>query len=95
MKRIKRNLSDPAQAEMFAVIWLSELTRPFLLHAGDVIRVEGKLGRVIRVNECVAVVIVNRPARKFTTRFDKQVRFHQPPALFRISPNSEVPILNR
>jgi hypothetical protein len=57
---------------------------PFRLHAGD----------VIRVNECAAVIIMNRPVRVFQTRFDKPVRFQPPPALFRISPQSEVEILN-
>ena len=35
-------------------------------------------GRVIRINECAAVVIMNRPVRDFKTRFDKPVRL-QPP----------------
>jgi hypothetical protein len=95
MKRTKRNLSDPAQTEMFAVLWFAELEHPFRLRAGDVIRIFGKLGRVLRVNESCAVVIANRPERIFTTRFDQPVRFHQPPATHRISPNSEVKILNR
>ncbi len=38
---------------------------------------------------------MNRPIREFTTRFDKPVRFQPPPAIFRISPDSEVEILNR
>jgi hypothetical protein len=38
---------------------------------------------------------MNRPVRDFKTRFDKPVRFQPPPTLFRISPQSEVPILNR
>ena len=95
MKRNKRNLPDPAQAELFAVIWLDSPRHPFRLHAGDVIRIEGRLGRVIRVNECAAVIIMNRQAREFTTRFDRHVRFQPQPALFRISPNSDVLILNR
>jgi DNA primase len=61
----------------------------------DVIQCSGRLCRVIRVNECAAVVIMNRPVRDFKTRFDKPVRFQPPPALFRISPHSVVPILNR
>jgi hypothetical protein len=36
------------------------------------------LCRVIRINECAAVVIMNRPVRDFKTRFDKPVRL-QPP----------------
>jgi hypothetical protein len=50
---------------------------------------------VIRVTECAAVVLMNRPDRVFTTRFDRPVKFHQPPVLFRVSPNAVVEILNR
>ena len=92
MKR--RNHHDPGQAEMFGLIW-RPFERPFRLHAGDVIRFENRLCRVIRVNDCAAVVIMNRPPRMFTTRFDKPVRFEQPPAMFRISSNADVEILNR
>lgn len=89
----QRNLVDSNQIE-FGIIWqLAEY--PFRLRAGDVIKFSDRLCRVIRVNECAAVVIMNRPVRDFKTRFDKQVRFQPPPALFRISPQSEVPILNR
>ena len=89
----KRNGHDPNQTE-FGIIWqLAEY--PFRLRAGDVIRFNARLCRVIRVNECAAVVIMNRPVRDFKTRFDKPVGFQPPPALFRISPDSEVPVLNR
>ena len=89
----KRNGHDPNQSE-FGIIWrLPEY--PFKLRAGDVIRLNERLCRVIRVNECSAVIIMNQPARAFKTRFDKPVRFQQPPKLFRISPHSELPILNR
>lgn len=93
MKR--KQHSNPAQAEFFGVLWRTSSQRPFRLRAGDVIRIEGRLARVIRVNECSAVVIMNQPVRDFTTRFDRRVRFQPQPAQFRISPNSEVPILNR
>ena len=55
---------------------------------------DNRLCRVLRVNECAAVVLINRPVRNFKTRFDKPVRFQPPPAIFRISPQSEVEILN-
>ena len=88
----KGTFTDPNQTE-FGIIW--QLARhPFRLRVGDVIRFEGRLCRVIRVNECAAVVIMNRPIRAFKTRFDKPVRFQPPPALFRISPNAEAEILN-
>jgi hypothetical protein len=89
----KRHAVDPNQIEL-GIIWQT-VNRPFRLRAGDVIRFNDRLCRVIRVNECAAVVLMNRPMRDFKTRFDKPVRFQPPPAMFRISPQSELPILNR
>jgi len=91
--RRKRGFADPNQIE-FGIIWRT-LNRPFRLCAGDVIRFNERLCRVIHVNECAAVVMMNRPVRDFKTRFDKPVRFHPPPVVFRISPQSQVPVLNR
>ncbi|MGH7953158.1 MAG: hypothetical protein ACREFE_14755 [Limisphaerales bacterium] len=88
----KRNCIDPNQME-FGIIW-KQLACPFRLRAGDVIRYDHRLCRVIRVTECAAVVIMNRPVRDFKTRFDKPVRFTPSPALFRIAANSPVEILN-
>ena len=82
------------QAELFGLAWWRQ-EHPFRLRASDVVRYNGRLGLVIRVNECVAVVLMNRPERKFITRFDKPVRFQPPPFTIRISPNSEIEILNR
>lgn len=84
---------DSIQIE-FRIVWQLE-KYPFRLRAGDVIRYNNRLCRVVRVGECAAVVIMNRPARDFTTLIYKLVRFQPPPAIFRISPQSEVPILNR
>ena len=94
MRHARNHRPDPAQSEFVAIIW-QPLQQPFRLRAGDVIRFNDRLCRVIRVNECAAVVIMNRPVRDFKTRFDKPVRFQPPPAMFRISPQSEVEILNR
>jgi len=94
MKRAKQNHSPAGQAELFGVVW-RPFKNPFRLRAGDVIRFDGRLCLVIRVNECAAVILMNRPLREFTTRFDKPVRFQPKPALFRICSNSEVEILNR
>ena len=94
MKTTKRNYTDPNQAEFVGIIW-QPLGRPFRLCAGDVFRFENRLCRVLRVNESAAVVLMNQPAREFKTRFDKPVRFFQPPKTIRISPDSEVEILNR
>jgi hypothetical protein len=91
--RKKHNGHDPHQWE-FGIIW-QLAAYPFRLRAGDVIRFDNRLCRVIRVNDCAAVVIMNQPVRDFKTRFDKPVRFQPPPKLFRISPDSEVEILNR
>ena len=90
----KHNGHDPNQSE-FGIIWQLG-AYPFRLRAGDVIRrADGKLCRVIRVRECAAVVIMNRPVRDFKARFDKPVRFQPSPTMFRISPNSDGEILNR
>lgn len=93
MKRTKHNQIDPNQTE-FGLIW-EPFTYPFRLRAGDVIRHNDRLCLVVRVNECAAVVIMNRPVRDFKTRFDKPVRFTPPPAMFRISPNAETQLFNR
>ena len=91
MKR--KAITDPNQRE-FGLI-CQPLPQSFQLRAGDVIRMDNRICRVVRVNECAAVVLMNRPQRSFKTRFDKPVRFTPSPALFRISPNSETAILNR
>lgn len=84
---------DPNQAD-FGLLWQPS-EHPFRLRAGDVIRYDGRLCRVVRVTECAAVVLMSRPVRDFKTRFDKPVRFTPPPKIFRISPNAETEILNR
>jgi len=70
-------------------------TTPFRLRAGDLIRFAGKPCRVVRVNDCAAVVAVTKAAREFTTLFGVRVRIQPKPGLVRISPNSETEILNR
>jgi hypothetical protein len=95
MKRTQKPSSDPDQTRFVGLIWRLLQPPPTRLRAGDVIRFDNRLCRVIRVNDCAAVVIMNRPVRVFTTRFDKPVRFEQPPAMFRISPQADVEILNR
>ena len=84
----------PEQAELFGLIWQSS-RHPFRLRVNDLIRIDGRLGRIIRVTECAAVVLMNRRPRDFNTRFDKHVRFQPSPVLFRISANTETEILNR
>jgi hypothetical protein len=93
MKHTRRHSTNPSQTEFVGIIW-QPLQHPFRLQAGDVFRMDNRLCRVLRVNECAAVVLINRPVRNFKTRFDKPVRFQPPPAIFRISPQSEVEILN-
>jgi hypothetical protein len=95
MRHTKRFSFDPNQAEFVGIIWLTSKTHPHRLRAGDVIRYDGKLARIVRVNDCAAVVIMSRPVRKFETRFRGPVTFQPAPALFRISPQSECQILNR
>jgi hypothetical protein len=91
---MKSHRLDARQVELFPVTWTSR-PHPFRLRVNDLFRSEGRLCRVIRVTECAAVVVMNTPARLFTTRFDRVVTFRRPPMLFRISPNAEVQILNR
>jgi hypothetical protein len=93
MRPTKRNYIDPGQTEFGMARRLARY--PFRLRAGDVVRLYNRLGQIIRVTECAAVVLMNRPPREFTTRFDRHVRFQPKPALFRISANSECEILNR
>ena len=71
------------------------MTSTFRLRAGDLIAYAGQSCRVVRVSESSAVVAITKPAREFVTRFDVRVRIQPKPALVRISPNSEIPILNR
>ena len=49
----------------------------------------------VRVSEYSAVVAVTKQPREFTTLFGVRVRIQPKPGLVRISPQSEVPILNR
>ena len=67
----------------------------FRLRAGDVIAYEGKPCRVVRVSDCAAVVAVTKAPREFTTLFGVRVHIQPKPALVRISPMSEIQILNR
>ena len=90
----KRNWRDPNQPELVGLIWMPK-QHQFRLRVGDVVRLDKRLCRVIRVNECAAVLLMRQPARQFKTRFDRPVRFERPPALVRIWSNSDIEILNR
>jgi hypothetical protein len=68
---------------------------PFRLRPGDLIELDGQPCPIIRVTECAAVVAVGQPWREFTTLAGKRVQLQPAPKLVRISPNSEVQILNR
>ena len=83
----------PVQGELFGLFW--QRPDPLRLRVNDVVRIDGRLGLVIRVNDCAAVVLMHRPAREFTTRFDKRVRLQPSPMRFRISTYSATKILNR
>ena len=67
----------------------------YRLRAGDVVAYAGQQCAVVRVTDSSAVVAVTRPPRNFTTLFGVVVHIKPKPALVRISPNSEIPILNR
>jgi hypothetical protein len=94
MKHSKRYHSDPAQLTFFALIW-RPFKHQFRLRANDVIRMDGRLARIIRVTDCAAVMVMNQPTREFKTIFDKPVRFQPKPKTVRICPDSETEILNR
>jgi hypothetical protein len=81
------------QAEL--PVWALPVRHPFRLRVNDYVLVDGRIGRVIRVTESAAVVLVSRPPRQFTTRFDRPVWFRQPPVIVRIAANAEIDILNR
>lgn len=88
-------MSDRSQQpELIGLRW-KPLRHPFRLRVNDVIRIDGHIGRIIRVTESAAVVLVNRPPREFITRFDKHVQFQPPPKTVRIAANAEIEILNR
>lgn len=71
------------------------MTNSYTLRAGDVVEYAGQPCRVIRVNESAALVAVIQKPRTITPRFGKPVTIQPKPKLERISPNSEIPILNR
>lgn len=71
------------------------MNNPFRLRAGDVVCYGGQHCPVLRVSDCAAVITMARPPREFTTLFGVTVRIQPKPLLVRLSPNSEIPILNR
>jgi len=71
------------------------MTNIYTLRAGDVVEYAGQPCRVLRVNDCAAVVAVIQKPRTITPRFSKPVTIQPAPKHAWISPNSEIPILNR
>jgi hypothetical protein len=71
------------------------MTNIYTLRAGDIVRYAGQDCRVVRVTESAAVVAVVQKPRTIVPRFGKPVTIQPSPRLERISPNSEIPILNR
>ena len=71
------------------------MNSPFYLRAGDVVLWQRQACRILSVNESCAVVAVPRDPRTFTTIMGKTVTIQPAPKRERISPNSELPILNR
>ena len=71
------------------------MNNPFRLRGGDVVRYGGQHCPVICVSDCAAVIAMTKPPREFTTLFGVSVRIQPKPALVRISPQSEIPIINR
>jgi hypothetical protein len=71
------------------------MTNIFTLRAGDIVEYAGQPCQVLRVSESSAVVAVVQKKRTITPRFGKPVTIQPKPKLEHISPNSEIPILNR
>jgi hypothetical protein len=65
------------------------------LRPGDLVAYDRQQCRVLRVSDCAAVIAVTRPPRTITPLVGKPVTIQPGPVLVRISPNSEIPILNR
>ena len=91
---MKHHRFDPNQAELFSMVWFPP-EHPFRLRVNDLLRVDGRMARVVRVTECAAVLLVNQPVRQFKTRFDKPVQFQPPPKIARMCANAEIEILYR
>jgi len=71
------------------------MTNSYTLRAGDVVEYAGQPCRIIRVNDCAALVAVIQKPRTITPRFGKPVTIQPRPKVERISPNSQIPILKR
>ena len=71
------------------------MTNTYTLRAGDLVEYAGQPCRVVRVNYFAAVVEVIQKPRTITPRFGKPITIQPKPKRERISPNSEIPILNR
>lgn len=71
------------------------MTNTYTLRVGDLVEYAGQPCRVLRVSDCAAVVAVMQKPRTITPRFGKPVTIQPKPKLARISPQSEIPILNR
>ena len=67
----------------------------YTLRVGDLVEYAGQPCRVIRVNDSAAVVAVIQKPRTITPRFGQPVTIQPAPKRERISPHSEIPILNR
>ena len=71
------------------------MTNTFTFRAGDLVEYAGQPCRVLRVSESAATVEVIQMPRTITPRFGKPVTIQPAPKLAHISPQSEIPILNR
>lgn len=71
---------------------LKPLTR---LHEGDIVDYYGVKARVVRVSDCSADLELPRQPREITTRDGDTRTVMGGARIERISPNSELPILNR
>jgi len=88
-------VSSPGHGDSVPHHFTKIMTNSYTLRAGDLVQYAGQPCRVIRVTESAALVAVIQKARTITPRFGKPVTIQPKPKLDRISPNSEIPILNR
>ena len=87
--------TNKRQCEFEFVLLFEPRWFQFRLRVNDLIRLDGRMARVIRVTESCAVLLVNQPVRQFKTRFDKPVKFQPPPKRTYMSANAEIEILYR
>ena len=63
------------------------------LRPGQTVLFQRRPCQVLRVNDCSALIAIPQPPRTITTRFGKSITIQPKPALARIAPDSDIPVL--